>query len=226
MTFTLAQVVPWGRAFDEYLKMFDLSDRDLQCRILGCADGPASFNSVATKLGIDVTSCDPIYQFSREEIEERIRASFEAVMAQVHANEQDYVWNEIRSPAHLADLRRAAMSEFLADYDAGKSNGRYICQGLPSLPFEDKEFDIALSSHFLFLYSGQLTLEFHQHAIREMCRVAKEVRIFPLLDLARCRSKFIDPVTTALVEAGYRVEIRKVPYEFLRGGNAMISIGH
>ena len=94
MTFTLAHVVPWGRAFDEYLKMFDLSDRDLQCRILGCADGPASFNSVATKLGIDVTSCDPIYQFSREELEERIRASFEAVMAQVHANEQDYVWND------------------------------------------------------------------------------------------------------------------------------------
>jgi hypothetical protein len=47
MAFTLDQVVPWGRSFDEYRRMFALSDDDLGLRILGCADGPASFNGEA-----------------------------------------------------------------------------------------------------------------------------------------------------------------------------------
>ena len=43
--FTLDSVVPWGRSFDEYCAMFDLSDRDLDLKILDCGGGPASFNA-------------------------------------------------------------------------------------------------------------------------------------------------------------------------------------
>ena len=45
MTFTLDRIVPWGRTFDEYRAMFALSTTDLEGRILGCGDGPASFNA-------------------------------------------------------------------------------------------------------------------------------------------------------------------------------------
>jgi len=38
--------------------MFGLTDTDLEGRILGCADGPASFNAEATRKGIRVISCD------------------------------------------------------------------------------------------------------------------------------------------------------------------------
>jgi hypothetical protein len=65
--FTLDQVVPWGRSFDEYCKMFALTPDDLQLRIVGCADGPASFNAEATAAGLSVTSCDPLYHFSTAE---------------------------------------------------------------------------------------------------------------------------------------------------------------
>ena len=47
--FTLDQVVPWGRSFDEYRAMFAMTDMDLTGRILGCGDGPASFNREATR---------------------------------------------------------------------------------------------------------------------------------------------------------------------------------
>ena len=60
---TLDQVVPWDRSIEEYRRMFALSDADLQVRILGCADGPASFNAAATRRGIIVTSIDPSYRF-------------------------------------------------------------------------------------------------------------------------------------------------------------------
>src|SRR5215471_7275287 len=55
---TLDRVVPWGRSFDEYCRMFALEEPDLARRILGCGDGPASFNAVATRRGLTVTSCD------------------------------------------------------------------------------------------------------------------------------------------------------------------------
>ena len=45
MAFKLDQIVPWGRSFDEYVRMFGLTDLDLGKTILGCGDGPASFNA-------------------------------------------------------------------------------------------------------------------------------------------------------------------------------------
>jgi hypothetical protein len=49
--FTLDQIVPWGRSFEEYRRMFAPSDADLRLRVLGCADGPASFNAEARRIG-------------------------------------------------------------------------------------------------------------------------------------------------------------------------------
>lgn len=68
MVLKLDKVVPFGRSFDEYIKMFNLSTHDLQKRILGVGDGPASFNAEGTQLGYDITSIDPIYQFNRQHI--------------------------------------------------------------------------------------------------------------------------------------------------------------
>ena len=72
MAFRLDNVVPWGRNIDEYQKMFMLSDSDMKKRIAGFGDGPASFNYQATKQGFSVTSFDLIYQFTKEQIAERI----------------------------------------------------------------------------------------------------------------------------------------------------------
>ena len=44
MDFRYQDIVPWGRSFDEYLGMFDLSEDDLARDIVGVGDGPASFN--------------------------------------------------------------------------------------------------------------------------------------------------------------------------------------
>ena len=66
------------------------------------------------------------------------------------------------------------------------SEGRYRNGELPTLPFADRSFDLALSSHFLFLYTEQFDESFHSSSIAEMGRVADEVRIFPLLALGRC----------------------------------------
>jgi hypothetical protein len=222
--FTLKNVVPWGRSRDEYIRMFTLTDADLCGRILGCGDGPASFNSEMTRRGGQVVSFDPIYQFPRDDLQRRIDETCETVMAQVLENQAEFVWDMIPSPEALRTMRVTAMRDFLADFDKGKHEGRYRVGELPIVPFENQTFDLALCSHFLFLYSDQFSAEFHRVAILEMCRVAEEVRIFPLLKLGSRPSQHVPSVVSALREADYDVSVEPVNYEFQRGGNQMMCV--
>ncbi len=224
MGFTLDKVVPWGRSYVEYVDMFDLTAEDLERRILGCGDGPAAFNAELTKRGGTAVSVDPIYTFDVEQIRCRITETYDTVMAQMRENQGDYVWNAIASVEELGCIRMRAMNTFLSDYGAGKGSGRYVAGSLPSLPFERLSFDLVLSSHFLFLYSIHLSAEFHLQALREMLRVAREVRVFPVLSLDGAASPHLTYVTTALADDGCTVELRRVSYEFQRGGNEMLVI--
>jgi len=222
--FTLDKVVPWGRSFDEYTRMFSLTKNDLAGRIVACADGPASFNAEATRRGGRVVSCDPIYAFSTSEIQSRITATSHDIVEQTRQNQHEFVWTSIASPEELLSIRMQAMELFLADYDTGKAEGRYVPGELPSLPFEDRAFDLAVCSHFLFLYSQQLGEAFHHTAVKELCRIAKEVRIFPLLALGGVGSSYVAPIAKSVRQLGHTVAIERVPYEFQRGANKMMRI--
>jgi hypothetical protein len=96
---------------------------------------------------------------------------------------------------------------------------------LPRLPFDDRTFSLALCSHFLFLYSEQFSAQFHIDSVVELCRVADEVRIFPLLGLGNVPSPHVGAVKRSAERLGRKVEIVQVTYEFQRGGNQMMRIG-
>jgi hypothetical protein len=223
--FTLDQVVPWGRSLDEYRRMFDLTGDDLAMRILGCGDGPASFNAELTQRGGRVTSCDPIYRFEAVEIERRIGQSFAQILDQAARNADQFVWNgDIASVEQLGSVRMAAMRTFLDDFASKRAGHRYTAAELPHLPYASGSFDLALCSHFLFLYSNHRDASFHHASVEELCRVAGEVRIFPLLTLDGTRSPFVEPCVERLHARGYEGRIETVPYEFQRGGNQMLRI--
>jgi len=57
-----------------------------------------------------------------------------------------------------------------------------------------------------------------------MCRVASEVRIFPLVALGSTSSPLIEPMVASCGRQGFRVSIETVPYEFKRGANEMMRI--
>jgi SAM-dependent methyltransferase len=205
MGFMLANVIPWGRSFEEYVALFNLSQPDLQSRILGCGDGPAAFNGKLTQRGGRIVSVDPVYAFRAEEIRQRIAATFDEVVAKVRQNQDEFVWGQIPSPEALGALRMAAMETFLADFEAGKAAGRYVAGELPTLPFDDDSFDLVLCSHLLFLYSPQLSLEFHLQSIHDMLRLAPEIRLFPLLELGSQPSRHLPTVMANLEQRGYRL---------------------
>lgn len=224
MPFSLNEIVPWGRSFDEYAGMFGLTEADLSGRILGCGDGPASFNAEATRRGYSVISCDPIYRFSAAQIERRVHETHDTIVERVRPYADSYNWDTFGSPEGLGRARMRSMQTFLADYEHGKREGRYVNACLPSLPLPDKTFDLALCSHLLFLYSDHLSLAFHREAIAEMCRVAKEVRIFPLLDLGSQESVHLKSITSGLQDAGREARFVQVDYEFQKGANTFLSI--
>lgn len=170
-----------------------------------------------------MTSFDPIYRFSKEELENRIEEVRGIVMEQMRENADNYVWTQIKDLDELENLRMSAMRLFLSDYERGKSEGRYICHELPDkLSFENKTFDIGLSSHFLLMYTD-LGLDFHIRAMSEMLRVCREIRLFPIVDLDANQTDLVSDVVDYF-EKNHKVEIRETQYEFQKGGNKMLVI--
>lgn len=226
MALELNQVVPWGRTRAEYERMFDLGRKELsKKRILDCGGGPASLTAELAPTDTSCIAVDPIYIHSGDAIRARFETTAPTILNQVAKSPQDWVWSFHRNPQHLFENRQAALTRFLEDYsNRARANSRYVAAALPSLPFPRLSFDLALCSHLLFLYSNVLTAEFHVQAALELCRVAREVRIFPLLDLSGQPSSALTTVRSALASSGWTSTVVKVDYELQRGGNSMLRI--
>ena len=105
MSGILSKAVPWGRSLDEYVRMFDLAERDLESPILDCGGGPASFNVEMRRRGRSVVSCDPIYRFSAVEISRRIEETRQTILQKTAQTRENFLWHEMKSPEHLGRVR-------------------------------------------------------------------------------------------------------------------------
>lgn len=224
MSFDLNDVEPWGHNLAEYCAMFDLRDSERQLSILGCGDGPSSFNAEGTAAGMRIVSVDPLYRLRAGDIRERIAATTPGIANELRRQPERYVFSHHPDVDAVVAARLGAMEHFLADYETGIDQGRYVSGSATEMPFHDQCYDLALCSHLLFLYSDQLSLAFHLQALRELTRVADEVRIYPLLDLSGAPSRHLPAVTMAMTRMGLQVERVTVPYELQRGANQMLRI--
>jgi hypothetical protein len=118
--FTLDRVVPWGRSFDEYRRMFSLTEADLRLRIVGCGDGPASFNAEATRRGVSVVSVDPIYRWDVAQLEERVTATYDEILEQTRRRDpwgpdlSGYDRASVAIKRKLAQLQKTSRGDTLA----------------------------------------------------------------------------------------------------------------
>ncbi len=195
MDFHYKDIVPWGRSFDEYLDMFNLSENDLARDIVGVGGGTASFNAQMHACGTPIISVDPIYRYSEAELRQRIVA-----------------------------FKRQTMKAFCRDFENGKQQGRYIDASLPNLLFPNQHFDLVLSAHLLFFYSANRDLVFHLDAVRELLRIGTEVRIFPIVDVNNSLSPFVLPVIRELKKDGIDSTVETVPYHLQKTGNQMLRL--
>lgn len=224
MDFYYKDIVPWGRSFDEYLGMFNLSEEDLARDIIDVGGGPASFNALMHQRSTPIVSADPIYRYSEAELRQRIQETYDDVIAQARRNRDKFVWTHITSVDELADIRMQAMDTFCRDFESGKQQERYIDASLPDLPFSDGHFELVLSAHLLFFYSANRDLAFHLNATRELLRIGTEVRIFPIVDVNGNPSPFLSPVIDELEKENIACSIERVPYHFQKTGNEMLRL--
>jgi len=225
MTITMDRVYLWGRPFWEYMQMFKLSKEDLDKRILDCAGGPAAFNDDLTKLGGSIVSVDPAYEMEPAAIKGHIDEAHKVVGRILGENMQHYnmdLYNH--SVDEYCQVHMASMEDFLADFPVGRSEGRYLVGALPRLPFEDRQFDLALCGNLLFAYRDVFSIDFHVRAIEELCRVAGEARVFPVTRPGSRETTDLEDIMRQLTEHGYRAERVELAYEFRKFNKEMLRV--
>ncbi|WP_276353270.1 SAM-dependent methyltransferase [Cohnella caldifontis] len=220
----LSRIVFIGRTFEEYLSMFNLTKPELRGRsILDCPAGACSFTAWANRLGADVTASDIAYFHDVEELRKKGVQDLDHAMAKMESVQSSYVWDDFKSIEDLKNHRYQALTDCFNDMKLHPA--RYVPATLPSLPFEDKQFDMTLSAHFLFMYSDRLGYDFHVKTIQEMIRVTRrEIRIFPLTNLAAERYDRLDDLLSFAHQQGLSTEEITAGYEFQKGANRMLRI--
>ncbi|OFW75593.1 MAG: hypothetical protein A2201_11835 [Alicyclobacillus sp. RIFOXYA1_FULL_53_8] len=220
----LNEIIFIGRTFEEYLRMFNLSGKELEgSRILDCPGGACSFAAHASRFGGTVTAVDVVYGLPVSTLREKGLADLQVVRDGMSAASGTYDWTEFGHLDGLIETRNQAVADFLEDYD--RNPCRYVQATLPNLPFADREFELVLSAHFLFTYAEQLDADFHLRTMNELLRVAsREVRIFPLISSNGTSYPYLSELMQAMQGQGHDVEVVPVSYHFQRGANEMVRI--
>lgn len=212
----------WMYDFSDYQQMYDLTQHELSKSLFDFSAGISSFNAEATKQGLHVISADSLYALSENEMRAYAQRIFQNNVAHLEAAPE-----RLKDPtqANIDRIRQAwkkTEDSFLQDYVKGQSEKRYQVTKLPVLSYKSHQFDLALCTDYIFYHSFST----HEIAagVKELCRIAAEVRIFPLLDSAGKTSDELGPLMLFLQQNHFGVEVREVPYKTLRGSNAMLRI--
>lgn len=152
----------------EYLQFFNLSMGDLRDRsVLDVAVGPSSFTAEACRAGIDVVAVDPLYGKSAEALAAHVKLDYGHMFDRMRATENSGRFR-FKSIDEAERNRRAAARRFVTDYESHYAQGRYFGAGLPQLPFLDRNFDVVLCAHLLYLYPANHDYSFHFEACRKL----------------------------------------------------------
>ena len=226
MSLNLENIAITGRTFEEYSIFFDLKLEDLKGKkVLDCPSGVSSFVQILKQNGIFAKGIDIIYKFTKDEIEKQGIKTLEKIYQNtswMDAYKMDFYKTKENHKKHRED----ALKGFLEDYNLDD----YIYCELPNLPFENKEFDLLLSSHLFFVYDDRLDYDFHKNSILEMLRVSKEVRLFPLVDIQNSKvleEKNFSPFVYKIIEElskDFKCEIIKTDFEFQVKANYYLKI--
>lgn len=220
----MRKLVLWGHHIDEYREMFDLSPTDMETSILEYGCGPSAINAELTELSQKIVSCDPLFNLDKDTLYSKASLVFADMVARLMKDRKIFDFSRYGNAELLIDERREGIAKFFADYEKGKKEKRYQGVNDYGLPFPDFSFDFALSSHYLFADLDDQDVEFHLRVIKELARVAKEVRIFPLIDRYNQPSPFLGPVLLGLQQDNFGTEVREVAYHLQPSGNAMLRV--
>ncbi len=216
--------VLWGHHVSDYQEMFDLSDIFSHGPLLEYGCGASAVNAELHEKGSPMVSLDPLFSMPKDKLRPEVYRCFEERVEQVMSFQAQFNVDKYGSIEEFFATRRAGMARFFEDYDRGTREGRY--QSIPNgpLPFQDVAFDLAFCSHYFFASAKDQSVEWHIETFRELARVAREVRIFPLIQREGEPSELLGPVLLGLQQANFGTEVREVRCALYPEGNAMLRV--
>lgn len=211
-----------SRSYEEYVAFFALTEEDLAGLILDCSAGASSFTAVAASHGANVLAVDPAYSDPAALLDSATGSQRrgDAILEQ---HDSRFEWTWYGTPQRRREMRATALNDFVRDFQEHPS--RYKAGALPRLPLEDRAFDLALCSHLLFTWSDTFDERWHREGITELLRVARELRVFPLVRQGDgAPVPFLSRIIETLREDGYHAQVQPVPYTFQRGASEMLRV--
>jgi hypothetical protein len=168
-----------------------------------------------------VVSVDPAYRQGRTELLAASRRDIARATAWVTANPHLANWDHLGTPDAMRRGYERGLALFAADYRL--DGERYVAAALPHLPFPDRHFRLALSSHLLFVYPDSLDVDAHFTAIMELARVTEgEVRIYPLIDTRTRPYPDFAALRERLEGDGVQTRLRAAACAWQPGGDQML----
>ncbi|MFJ4770796.1 hypothetical protein ACIP88_17025 [Streptomyces uncialis] len=205
----IGDIVITARPFTDYTAQFALTTDDLLAGpVLDCAGGASDFAATVRSLGGTAVSTDPAYRQSPSHLTHRVERDLNRVRQWTATQPDRFPLDESGQWTHAQRWNTAA-GHFLEDFrrDRNENTGHYRAASLPSLPFPDDSFTLAVSGFLLFTYPGHFDLAFHLAAIRELTRVSADVRLHPLNDSAQTPFRALPRLLHHLAEDGTRTEL-------------------
>ena len=114
---------------------------------------------------------------------------------------------DLKSKMHEV-LSPAVTKQFLHDYETQYPHGYYHSAALPQLPFAHFEFDLVLCPFLLF--DNHLELTQQLTIAQELCRVAQEVRIYPVPQEPELIKHHLGPLMLYLQQHHFGIEIKSL----------------
>ena len=214
----------WGQHVSDYCDMFGLSQKELGINVLEYGCGPTAVNVELCTIAQSVLSCDPLFQLDYSAMEDELSRYIETLKIQLGFDATSFDFSHYGGIDAWIEDRLRGLNEFLHDYELGKKENRYqpLPETLSTLP--DFSFDLALCSHHLFASHSRQDIDFQVSVITELARVAKEVRIFPLVDQKGVLSPLLGPVLLKLQQENFGVEVREVVNHLQPDNKAMLRV--
>ena len=185
-----------GRSAEEIRALFALDERPLPPGpVLDCAAGASAWVAEARGDHVPAVACDPGYAPGSTSLARRARRDAEALPGILGPLRWLFALDRYRDSPAWAAASAGALERFAADV-VGPGRGRsYVAAALPDLPFRDRTFAGALCGRFLFLDLGGTTgAQPPRGAVRELVRVAREVRIAPVAAPAGLPGRVVEGV--------------------------------
>jgi len=217
------------RGFDEYMRMFDLPEHELEAgEILDIAAGGSSFTADAGGRGFKAVAADPRYALEPALLFAEAEAEIALSTAKLEGLTDLYDMSFYGTMANHRAGREQSLQRFIEHYGHDETRSRcYAAGSLPDLPFADQRFSLILCSHFLFLYEEQFDYTFHKMAVLEMmriCRPGGAIRIYPLMSLKLETYPHLDLLLREIRSAGGDAELFRSKLPFIPGSETGLII--